>query len=170
MGRVQRHLIRRDTRAAGGTRGPRMPLRDPAPPRRPTPTIPQPPSPGQEPPGPTPTTPRTHRRPSTSSPLAATRWGRGGAPTLTQIEPATGLRSVDRNNKGYSTTYTTRPDRSVVCRGFIPAHGHIARRRLGPRDFPRNPAVDPLRFEAPGTYSYPSTVCGADIAAFRHGF
>ncbi len=112
------------------------------------------------------------------SPPGPHRWcGHDGRCDISQIEPAAGLRSVDRNNEGYSTTYTTRLDVSVVCRGFIPAHGQIARRRLETGRFRPAPVAGPLRFETRGPIRIRLRCAGrassrsgmdSDLEAFSH--
>lgn len=68
---------------------------------------------------------------------------------------------MDRNNK--ATLPLTRPDRfnQVVCKGFIPARGEIAMRRLNPPASTEGPAAGLLGFRAEA-YSYPTTTCGGE--------
>ena len=53
----------------------------------------------------------------------------------------------------------TGPCNQVVCKGFNPAQGEIAIRRLEPRRFRRGPVAGLLGFRAEA-YSYPTTMCG----------
>ena len=70
----------------------------------------------------------------------------------------------------------TRPDDQVVCKGFNPARGEIAIRRLPPQVFPGGGVAGLLRSRAEA-YSYPTTTCGetsprsgmdSDLEAFSH--
>ena len=70
----------------------------------------------------------------------------------------------------------TPPYNQVVCKGFNPAHGEIAIRRLSPGRFRPGHAAGLLRYRAEA-YSYPTTMCGkesprsgmdSDLEAFSH--
>lgn len=80
-----------------------------------------------------------------------------------------GLRSADRNNK--ATLPLTRPGESVqsYAKDLSPPMVKLQFAGWSP-GIPPGPRCRPAEVRGPKAYSYPTTMCGGEIAAFRHGF
>ena len=93
----------------------------------------------------------------------------GGAGAPGKNRGPDGLRSIARNNK--ATRLFTRPWDATksYARDLTPRMVKLQSAGGAPGFLTRAPGAGLLRFRAEA-YSYPTTMCGGNIVAFRHGF